>query len=320
LKLNRLFFHGSRDVEVEEAGKQPSRSYAYRVLLDRDDHADADEPTESDVPVSPSDIPTSHGGRTSDEKSPHGGCQPAGTPVIPSAPVPTVWHGGANACTSTPANAYVGTNNVPFERPLSERLREGKRTGHGSLAEFKRRWPTAAVDSQEKIDAAWAALSPDETDQALAGIDSFLAKCQAQSREKIIAGWTFLREKRWTFLGQAQTPPEAPASGYGLGTTEARAIETLYAIVGHGDFFANVLSKHGTVRWSHAVTPQIRALASASEPATWIFLTRVQAAAWERFIEAFFDQRSTRKRLREGSPAPWEWPPSIDGSLSDSSD
>src|SRR6266849_4016314 len=73
-----------RDVEVEEAGKRPSRSYAYRVLLDRDDFAFESVTKDADP-----DDEESHAETASDD----GGCQPNGTP-----PVPTDWHPGANPC------------------------------------------------------------------------------------------------------------------------------------------------------------------------------------------------------------------------------
>jgi DNA-binding MarR family transcriptional regulator len=94
-----------RDVEVAEAGGHPSRSYAYRVLLDRDDEAFEtlpDEPNEGEI--------SSYAENASEE----GGCQPVGTPANGLAR-------GANPMVGTGANPCIGTKNVPLERPLTER-------------------------------------------------------------------------------------------------------------------------------------------------------------------------------------------------------
>ncbi|MDI1264980.1 MAG: hypothetical protein PS018_17155, partial [bacterium] len=63
------------DAEVEAAGKQPSRSYAYRVLLDRDDYAFENATRDNE-----GDEPESYAETASEE----GGCQPGGTPTEPN--------------------------------------------------------------------------------------------------------------------------------------------------------------------------------------------------------------------------------------------
>lgn len=110
--LDRLITAGwvekkRRDLEVEEARKQPSRSYAYRVVLDRDDFNFEDVPESGDEAES-----ESYAKSASEE----GGCQPVGTPV----PMQEQ-HGGAIPRNSTPANLCDGTKNDPLERPQLKR-------------------------------------------------------------------------------------------------------------------------------------------------------------------------------------------------------
>jgi hypothetical protein len=181
-----------------------------------------------------------------------------------------------------------------------------------NLAEFKRRWPTAASDDQARIDHAWFDLSSDEGNAALAGIPSFLAKLKADKRTTVPAGWKYLREKRWTLIDQAK-PASSPA-GYRRDSNEAKAILTLFDLARCGSHARGTMLRDGVLYYYRPVTPRMLALASAPAVAEWIALDRRQAAAWEGLLSEVVKVQ-TRTKLREGDPAPWPWPPKNDGSL-----
>lgn len=292
-----------RDVEVEEAGKQPSRSYAYRVLLDRDDFAfeNATRDAEDDDAASHAEI-----------ASEEGGCQPIGTPPT----VPTDQHPGANACDGTGANTYDGTKNVPLERPHLERERDARARDRKArfIAAFEQRWPTAAADDRQRTGYAAEALTEAEEAEALAGIGPFLENLKRLGRKNVPAGWNYLEQKRWTLLEQAKPDPAAPMQFAGS-SPEGRAIAALFDLAGKIEFFYKAVYRGGVVYHRTEITPQLLALADVKPRAEWKHaLTLQQAAAWNGFIDARLGGIS-HGRLCEGAMAPWPWPPSIDGKI-----
>jgi hypothetical protein len=66
---------------------------------------------------------------------------------------------------------YAGTNNDPLERPLKTIERDAGARARDRKerfkAEFRKRWPTAAVDDRQRTDYAADALSADEEKAAL---------------------------------------------------------------------------------------------------------------------------------------------------------
>lgn len=200
------------------------------------------------------------------------------------------------------------------ETTKSERELARARERHAlNLPEFKRRYPTTASDDQGKIDEEWFKLELDEAEPALAGIVPFLEKLKRDMRSTTPAAWKYLKEKRWTLLEQAQATAANP-SGYPRDSTEAKAVMTLYSLAGALDFFVKVVRKNDVVYYSHPVPPQLAALAQAPPRDDWVPLERNQAAAWETMIEKY-PTVGRRKHLREGDPAPWPWPPSVEGKL-----
>lgn len=288
------------DVEVEEAGKRPSRSYAYRVCLDRDDFAF--ESVTRDVD---DDDAASHAETASEGV----GCQPIGTPV------PTEQHPGATPCVGTGANTYVGTKNVPLERPPIERERDARARDRKArfIAAFEQRWPTAVADDRQRTGYAAEALTEDEEQAALAGIGPFLENLKRLGRKNTPAGWRYLEEKRWTLLEASKS--DAPVlSQFAPGSREGRAIAALFEIAGKADFFRAAIYRHGSINYRTEITPQLLALAEVGPRSEWtIPLTYEQAGAWNRFIgERLGDLQ--RVRLSEGSLGPKWWPPTKDGS------
>ncbi|WP_438278095.1 helix-turn-helix domain-containing protein [Nitrobacter sp.] len=282
--------------EGDDASRQPSASYAYRVLLDQDE--------------------------------PGGGCPPAGTPDAPpdspdSAPlgVPIDEHPGAHPERAPGAHTYAGTKNDPLERPLLERERERAREEKAEheavarfLAAFETRWPTAAVDDRQRTAYAAAALAASQREAALAGIAGFLAEQKRLQRKHVPAGWKYLEERRWELLPAAR--PEAQVlAAHPPGSEAARAILQLHEVAQLGDFARRVYrSPDGGVNWRGELTPRLLAMANAPPAAQWVALDHQQAAAWDRYL-ADHVTVATRRRIAEGAKAPWPWPPRKDGTV-----
>lgn len=291
-----------RDVEVEEAGKHPSRAYAYRVLLDRDDFAFESVTRDADDDEDPSHAETASEGA---------GCQPVGTP-----PVPTEMAPGCQPCIGTGANTYVGTKNVPLERPPIERERDARARDRKArfIAAFEQRWPTAAADDRQRTGYAAEALTEAEEQSALDGVGPFLENLKRLGRKNVPAGWRYLEEKRWTLLEQPKA--EAPIGQHATGSREGRAIAMLYEIAGKTDFFHRIVARGGVVYSRIEITPQLLALADLPPRNEWReTAAHNEAGAWNRFIgERLGDLQ--RARLVEGDSVPKPFPPKVDGSWS----
>ncbi|MGJ4893759.1 hypothetical protein ACQR2B_06695 [Bradyrhizobium oligotrophicum] len=282
-----------------EAG-QPSASYMYRVVLDRDDEVSTADDDEADVE-------TSHAETASEE----GGCPPVGTPAQPDG------HPGAQPCVGTGAHTYVGTKNDPLERPLLEREREARARDRNArfLAAFEARWPTAAADDRQRTAFAAEALSEAEQEKALAAIGPFLATLERLKRKGVPAGWRYLEERRWTLLDQPEAKAAVPER-YERNSVEARAIEALHELAGCSELFRRAYCKDGAVFYrKHPVTPQLAALAGLPAQDAWVTLDRSGAGAWEGLLRNYFAEGVVRRRFREGSRAPWPFPPSATGKV-----
>lgn len=284
------------------ADEQPSRSYAYRVILDRDDEvfdhvADDDNASYAETAKQ------------------EGGCPPVGTPEGAHLD----GHPGAHPYVGTGAHTYVGTNNVPLERPPIERERDARARGDERarfIVDFEARWPTAAADNRQRTAYAAEQLTPDERKAALAGIGPFLANLKSLGRKGVPAGSTYLEEKRWTLL-EAKAAAAAPAPmWHARDSAEAKAITAIFEVAGNADFLrlTRLNKADGSISFNLPVTPRLLALATAPERDRWATLTAQQAAAWEGFIGEFV-KLAVRRRLGEGSVAPWPWPPRKDGSV-----
>ncbi|WP_247460213.1 helix-turn-helix domain-containing protein [Bradyrhizobium sp. 153] len=289
----------------------PSSSYAYRVKLDRDDidlkglaseNDDVDDASHAEiaeVPENGEGVPA--GGQ---------GCPPMGTGAHPSA--------------GTGAHTYAGTNNDPLERPLKTTERDAGARARDRKerfkAEFRKRWPTAAVDDRHRTDYAADALTPDEEKAALEGIGPFLDELKRQGRKSVPAGWRYLEEKRWTLLRQGESSADGSALRVwsDVGSREHCALEALYAVA-KARLFVNA----GKVIYRGSITPQILAFAEVGDKASWRWITdRQQIAAWQAFLAAHvFGVRSPLLEQRgseHGFYAPGPWPPRKDGGWPDS--
>jgi hypothetical protein len=69
-----------------------------------------------------------------------------------------------------------------------------------SVKRFLLKWPTAAIDDKAHITRAWDALSADECEPCLDGIDRFLVELKKHGRKHIPAGWKYVEDRSWTLI------------------------------------------------------------------------------------------------------------------------
>ena len=282
---------------------QPSASYMYRVILDRDDLV-ALTSEEADV-----DDAESHAETASDEVE----CPPVGTTCAQHD-----GHPGAQPYVGTGAHTYVGTKNDPLERPPLERERDARARDRKAKfkATFEKRWPTAAADDRQRTAYAADGLSEDEEDEALNGIVPFLDHLKSLGRKTVPAGWRYLEEKRWTLLeAKADAASSAPAGQFPRDSVETKAVRTAFEVAGCTDAFHRFMLRGDKLYYRGEITPKLLKLADAPKREEWVTLDRQQAAAWDHLLGETVAV-PTRSRLREGSLAPWPWPPRKDGTLS----
>lgn len=97
-------------------------------------------------------------------------------------------------------------------------------------------------------------------------------------------------------------------------SVEAKALRALHELVGRMSAFFTIFRRgDGSVSYTKRMTPQLCAFARMPARDAWRPLNFRQACSWEELLRQVFDQGLIRTRLAEGSPAPWPWPPSIDG-------
>lgn len=305
--LDRLYDAGwvqkkRRDPE-QDVNTHPSSSYAYRVILDRDD-AGNDHALRS-----------KHGNQTPPESPDNEGCPPVGTPDIPASD----GHPGAHAERAPGAHVYTGTKNDPLERPPIQRERDARaREVEEFLIRFRAKWPTAAVDDQQRLVYAAHELTDEERKRALDKIEPFLALLKSLKRTGIPAGWKFLEEKRWTMLDQQPEPAKSETVIVEPNTVEARALLALCRVALAPRPFrmsGDRMAYRGTF------TPQLLALADVPPRERWIRIRdRQQLGAWTGFFQRYAPPNRARMESDTDGTwllVPWPWPPRADGTLTD---
>lgn len=303
--LERLYDAGwvqkKRRGPEPDSTAQPSSSYAYRVILDRDDAGNDHA------------LRAKHGNPPPSDSAANEGCPSMGTPedAQPDG------HPGAHPSAGTGAHTYAGTKNVPFERPPVKRERDAHaREVEEFLTAFRAKWPTAAADDQQRLAYAAHELTPEERKQALAKIDPFLAFLKSLKRTSIPAGWKYLEEKRWTLLEQQPEPVKSQFVHLDPRQPDGIAVLTLHAIARAAP---PLRLGNGQISYRGEVTPQLLALADAPPRERWLKVKdRQQLGAWSAFFERYVS--SARARLDQDADgpwlmAPWHWPPRVDGTL-----
>lgn len=286
---------------------QPSNSYMYRVVLDRDD---IDVEADSDVTAEPEpEGEESYAESATLEVE----CPPVGTP-----PAQNDGHPGAQPYVGTGAQTYVGTKNDPLERPPLERERDARARDRKArfLTNFESRWPSAATDDRQRTAYAAESLSEDEEEPALSGIAPFLENMKRLKRDRVPAGWKYLEQKRWTLLQQQKPGVPASNTNHPVGSAEARAIAVLYEIARSSEALRKIWRRaDGSIDFRYPITEQLLALAAAGPAVEWIELDHKQAGAWEGLLVTAFPSGAPRHHPRAGSRAPWPWPPSATGKI-----
>jgi hypothetical protein len=288
-------------------GGQPSHSYMYRVVLDRDDY----------VSLSNDDDEGDDSGSYAENADDGVDCPPVGTPETEGQGARPAGHPGAQPCVGTGAHTYVGTKNDPLERPPIERERDARAKDRNArfLAAFEPRWPTSALDDRHRLAYAAAELTDVEQAECLQGIAPFFEMLKKAGRKAVPAGWKFVEERKWKLLSKPAMA-SAPAL-YPPDSVEAKAIAALHELVGRGEAFRKIYRRtDGSVSFKLPMTPQFVKLAEMPDQAEWPVLDYQQGGAWEGFVKQFFDEQIMRRHFREGARAPWPWPPRKDGSLS----
>lgn len=103
---------------------------------------------------------------------------------------------------------------------------------------------------------------------------------------------------------------------YPPGSQEARAVKVMHDIVGRTTAFFQIFRRgDGSVTYTKSITEQLKALSQAMQQDDWVALNHQQAGAWEALMRTVFPEGLIRTRIREGSKAPWPWPPSVDGKI-----
>jgi hypothetical protein len=121
-------------------------------------------------------------------------------------------------------------------------------------------------------------------------------------------------------MSRKQTKKQAewkPRTTYAWDSPEAKAIKALHDIVGRTKAFYAIWRRKedGSVSFSKEMTPQLVKFAEVGERSVWVTLTYQQACSWEEFLDDIFTKEAIRQHMREGSMAPWLWPPSIEGKI-----
>lgn len=190
--------------------------------------------------------------------------------------------------------------------------------GSPTFDEFCLEWKRP-IDRLSVARRVWDGIETGKRGEAIASARGYWAFVATQRKDyPPLSAQTFLREAagwpQWLrYLPEGGGAP-ASSAGYPCDSTEAKAVAVLYDLVAAGDFFRSAVRKGDRVYYRLPVTPRLAALAQAPTFAAWVYLERSQAAAWESFVSEHLTLQ-TRRRLREGSPAPWPWPPRKDGTL-----
>lgn len=247
------------------------------------------------------------------------GSQDGETDIAPQSPIET----GAQL-----AQSPVGTepfpvlrlqeipNSVPKILPPTPLA--GGSTGP-TFEEFQEAWKRS-IERLSVARGVWDRIETAKRGEAIAAARGYSAFVAQQRKDyPPLSAQTFLREMagwsqwlRYVPDGNGRAP--SATAGYPTASTEGRAVAVLYDIVGAGDFFRSTMRKADRVFYRLPVTPRLAALAQSPPVAEWATLARNQAAAWETFVGEHLTLQ-VRQRLREGSRAPWPWPPRKDGTL-----
>lgn len=186
--------------------------------------------------------------------------------------------------------------------------------------EFRKAW-REPMQRMALVRSVWDGLPTARRGEAITAARGYFAWIAAQRKPPtVVSAQTFLRDAvGWTqwlrYAPQADGAQPSVSATYARESREGVAISVLYEIAGKGDFLRQFMLRNNAINYPLPITPRLLALADAPPRSQWVTLDRQQAGAWDGLLsEAVHVQ--VRSHLREGSCAPWPWPPRKGGTLS----
>jgi hypothetical protein len=180
-------------------------------------------------------------------------------------------------------------------------------------------WPGHEIMRRDLALAEFRRLPRERQRLCRAAIPHFVAMQKQMKRDHYPNFHLWIRNAGFDEFPNARLDEIAPPSTqFPAGSVEARAIKILLDIAGRASAYEAIHARtpDGSVSFTRALTPRVVALAQAPDPAAWVTLDRNQAAAWEGLLRSMFAEGVMRSHMREGSRAPWHWPPRVTGELS----
>lgn len=195
----------------------------------------------------------------------------------------------------------------------------GGLSGGVAFDEFAKVW--GVIPKMAPAQAAWERTPSDQRPACIAAARGYRAWVAAQAKWPAeVAAASFIRDA----AGWAQWLPFVPAGdgariaiagAYELDSAEARAVSMAYQVAGVSEALPRFMIRNKLLNYQRPITRRLRALAEAPRDRdAWPVLARQQAAAWEGFLRDVVTVQA-RQPLREGSRAPWPWPPGRDGTI-----
>lgn len=170
--------------------------------------------------------------------------------------------------------------------------------------------------------SAWVHIPTAKRTEVIASARGYFVWLSKQSRPPAtVSAQSFLRDSagwsQWLpWAGGSDVPAFGP-SVFAPGSIEAKSITVLHEIANRLTALRTIWQRSdGSISFPKPMTPQLAALAQAPPQSDWPTLDRQQAGAWEGLLRQFFEPEVIRAHMREGSRAPWAWPPRKDGTLS----
>jgi hypothetical protein len=185
--------------------------------------------------------------------------------------------------------------------------------------EFRKAW-LRPIERLSVAMSAWDRVPTEKRGEVIAAARGYSAWVGKQRKEPaIVSAQTFLRENsgwgQWLIYTPDASGSSSISTGHPLASLDGKSLVVLHEIAGLDQYLRTIMVRSGIVNYLRPVTPQLLALAQSGPKDDWPALTRQQAAAWEGFLRETVTVQ-VRNRLKEGSHAPWPWPPRKDGSLS----
>ena len=207
--LDRLYTTGWVQKKLRAVGDavadpaHPHASHAYRVILDRDDLPGDQPDDEAEVEVEEEAEKETQEAKTTEENTPaaEGGVPTGGHPV-PS----HTWAPGAQPCVGT--HILKDDSKGEVNQDERERVRARKDERLRLRQQFKKRYPSAAVDSHAAIDREWELLPDEQMQPAIEGVEAFVAELKRMKRSHVPSAATYLHERKWIDLPKVDAPPK----------------------------------------------------------------------------------------------------------------